>query len=199
LMLGRIRAEQSDPAGAAEALQRALEPVGCVAWRGRSRPSSQAIGSLVAPDRATNQARDELRKITKTADDPEDLLASEPFAIFKRRATEASAMALAARIAILIPWNPSRRLSSAKRGAHSAHGIFSRPSITAGTHAPSFASSSSHVFRSETISRRSRQTLRSRTPLASGDATSKCARKSMTRSTRPSSTTPSGSGDRGLN
>ncbi len=71
LMLGRVRAEQHDPAGAAEALQRALARPD--EWHGAGqldRVSRQLARFLLQTGRP-EQARDVLRTLAGPADDPE--------------------------------------------------------------------------------------------------------------------------------
>ncbi len=71
LMLGRVRAEQSDPAGAAEALRRALTRPD--QWHGADdaeRVVKQLARFLLRTGQA-EQARDALRQLAAPADDPE--------------------------------------------------------------------------------------------------------------------------------
>jgi tetratricopeptide (TPR) repeat protein len=72
LMLGRIRAEQSDLAGAAKALERALARLDN--WHGADRPDHVAkhLARLLLRTGRPDEARQVLNQFTGSADDPED-------------------------------------------------------------------------------------------------------------------------------
>jgi tetratricopeptide (TPR) repeat protein len=71
LMLGRVHAEQSDPAGAAEALQRALARPD--EWHGAERPDrvGKQLARFLLRTGRPDPARDAIHQIAGWADDPE--------------------------------------------------------------------------------------------------------------------------------
>ncbi len=71
LMLGRIRAEQSDPAAAAEALRHALARPD--QWHGADRPERirKQLARLLLRTGRPDQAREAIRQVAGASDDPE--------------------------------------------------------------------------------------------------------------------------------
>src|SRR5262249_28107128 len=71
LMMGRIRAEQSDPAGAAEALKLALTRPD--EWHGADRPDrvGKQLARFLLRTGRPDEAREVLRRFAGSADDPE--------------------------------------------------------------------------------------------------------------------------------